>query len=122
MAESGVKVLQVADAFRLSLCRRDWDCPPDAVRSDSLQGYPGNTCILLARSPCGRHRLRSPSPSVASFRSPKWLALGIRSVVGPCRPNIPLPVFLFVVGLQPSGWAEMMACEFHREVVFRLLA
>ena len=117
MAESGVKVLHVADAFKLSPCRKDRNCPSGVAWSDNLQGYPGNTCILLARSPRGRHRLLSLSLSIASFRSRKC----IRSVVGPCRPYVPLPVVLFVVELQPSGLAEMMACEFRREVVFRLL-
>ena len=118
MAESSVKVLRVVDVFMLSLYRRDlddfyWNRPPDVAWFGSLWGYPDNTCILLARSSCGRHCLRSPGPSIASFRSRKWLALYIRSVAGPCRPYIPLPVFLFVVGLQSSGLAEMMACEFH---------
>ena len=110
MAESGVKVLQVADVFRLFLCRKDRNCPSDIVWSDSLQGYPGNTFILLARSPCGRHRLRSPGPSIASFCSRKWLALCIRSVVGPCYLRMPFLVFLPAVDLRSSGLVEIAAC------------
>ena len=121
MAESGVKVLQVADAFKLSPCWKDRGCPSGVAWSDNLQGYPGNTCILLARSPRGRHHLSSLSPSIASFRSQKWMILCIRSMVEPCRPYIPLPLFRFVVDLQPSGLAGMMACEFRRGVVSRLL-
>ena len=121
MAESGVKVLQVADAFKLSPCRKDRGCPSGVVWSDNLQGYPGNTCTPLARSPRGRHHLSSLSLSIASFRSRRWTILCIRSMVEPCRPYIPLPVFLFVVDLQPSGLAGMMACEFRRGVVSRLL-
>ena len=125
MAESSVKVLQMVDAFRLSPCRKGLgnfyrDCPPDIVWSDSLRGYPDNTCTLLACSPCSRHRPRSPGPSTASFYSQKWLVRCIRSVVGPCRPCTPLPVFLSVSGLRPSGLTAVMACEFHRGVVFRL--
>ena len=74
MVESGVKVLQVVNAFRLSPCRKDpgnlhQNCPPDVVWSGGLRNYPDNTCILLARSPCGRHSLRKQGPSIASFRS-----------------------------------------------------
>ena len=117
MAESSVKVLRVVDVFMLSLYRKDlddfyWNRPPGVVWFGSLRDYPNNICILLARSPCGRHRLRSPGLSIASFRSQKWLALYIHSVVGPCHPYIPLPLFLLVVGLPLSGLVEMVACKF----------
>ena len=126
MAESGVKVLRVVDAFRLSSCRRDLgnfyrNCPPDVVWSGSLQGYPDNICTLLVRSPYGRHRLRSLGPGTASFRSRKWLVRCIHSVVVPCRPYTPLPVLLPVSGLRLSGLTGVILCEFYRGVVFRLL-
>ena len=105
MAESGVKVLQVVDVFRLSLCWRDpgslhRNCPPDVVWSGGLRDYPGNTCILLVRILCGHHRLRSRGPSIVSFRSRLWSARCIHSVVMLCRPYIPLPVCLPVSGLR----------------------
>ena len=84
MAESSVKVLRVVDVFMLSLYRKDlddfyWNHPPGVVWFGSLRDYPNNIGILLARSPCGRHHLRSLGPSIASFRSRRWLALYIYS-------------------------------------------
>ena len=73
MAESSVKVLRVVDIFMLLLCRRDLDDfyrnrPPGVAWFGSLRDCLGSIHILLARSPCGRRRLKSLGPSIASFR------------------------------------------------------
>ena len=76
MAEGSVKVLRVVDIFMLSLYRRGpddfyWNRPPGIVWFDNLQDCLDSIHILLARSPCGRRRLKNLGPSIANFRCRK---------------------------------------------------
>ena len=63
----------------LSLCRRDlddfcWNRPPGIVWFGSLWDCLDSIHILPDRSPCGRRRLKSLDPSIASFRCPNGVS------------------------------------------------
>ena len=106
-AEGGVNVL-FGWPLKLSLCRTDLgsfhqNCTPDVVWLGSLRDYPDNICILLIRILCGHRRLRSRDQGIVSFRSQLRLTRHIRNLAVPCRPYIPLHVFLSVLGLRGSS-------------------
>ena len=91
--------------------------PPGVVWLDNLRDCLGNVRILLARNPCGRHRLKNLGPDIVNSRYQRWLALNIRIVIAFYHPRMPLFLSLSAVGLRTFGLVGVAACGFSRLVV-----